>query len=330
MPATAFPPKNGTASMKTVRYTVDYRGAKKRVDLFLAEHMLSLTRSHIKRLIESHRVTVNHVSVKAASRLKDGDVIELSVPPPREVCLEPEPIPLDIIFEDDAIIVVNKPAGMVVHPAAGNSTGTLVHGLLAHCSFLQGIGGMQRPGIVHRLDKGTSGLMVVAKSDWAHQNLSQQFKNHTVKKIYHALVYGCMNQDEGSIALEIGRHRADRKKMSIHTRKGRAALTFWKVRKRYNAFSLLDVCIKTGRTHQIRVHLSASHHPVVGDTLYGSKKCTTRIENEPIRRAICQLQRPFLHACLLGFCHPATGKYHEHRAALPEELHTLLTLLEKA
>lgn len=315
--------------MKKQRYAVDHRGSKKRVDLFLAEKMVSLTRSQIKRLISSHLVTVNQLPVKVSCRLKECDVVELSLPPPQAVSLEPEPIPLDIVYEDDAILVVNKPAGMVVHPAAGNVRGTLVHALLAHCSFLRGIGGIQRPGIVHRLDKGTSGLMVVAKSDGAHQNLSQQFKGRAVKKIYQTLVFGCVEKDEGSIALEIGRHCADRKKMSTYTRKGRTALTCWKVRKRYRACSLLEVSIKTGRTHQIRVHLSAIQHPVVGDSLYGSRKYLARLDDETVRLAISHLQRPFLHACLLGFCHPSTGIYHEHRAVLPEELQGILTLLEK-
>ena len=313
--------------MKTVRYTVDFQGVKKRVDLFLAEQATFLTRSHIKKLIESNLVTVNRVPVKAAFRLKVGDVVELILPPPRNATITPEPIALDIICEDESIIVVNKPAGMVVHPAAGNYTGTLVHALLSHCSFLSGIGGVQRPGIVHRLDKDTSGLMVVAKSDAAHQHLSQQFKNHSVTKQYQALVCGRMRSEQGSISLEIGRHRSDRKKMSVHTRKGREAMTAWKVIEQFDECSLLEVCIKTGRTHQIRVHLAAVHHPIIGDSVYGGKKCIVRMINSRVRSGLSRLNRPFLHACLLGFDHPVTTQHLVFTQPLPQELNFLLTVL---
>ncbi len=313
--------------MKTVRYTVDFSGVRKRVDLFLAEQATFLTRSHIKKIIESDLVKVNRVPVKASFRLRCGDVVEMTVPPPRDTTITPEPIPLHIIFEDDWIMVINKPAGMVVHPAAGNYTGTLVHALLAHCSFLAGIGGVQRPGIVHRLDKDTSGLMVVAKSDAAHQNLSRQFKNHAVTKQYQTLVCGRMQNERGSIALEIGRHRSDRKKMSVHTRKGRAALTAWKVIEQFDECSLLEVGIKTGRTHQIRVHFAAVHHPIIGDAVYGGKKHITRMVNPAVRNSVSRLNRHFLHACLLSFDHPVTGQNLVFTQPLPQELNSLLILL---
>ena len=316
--------------MKTVRYTVDAHAVKQRVDLFLAGQATSLTRSQIKKLIETDHVTVNRMPVKTAFRLKGGDVIELTLPPPRNATLTPEPIPLDITFEDEAIIVVNKPAGMVVHPAAGHYTGTMVHALLSHCRFLAGIGGVQRPGIVHRLDKDTSGLMVVAKNDASHCHLSRQFKNHTVRKEYQALVFGRMESPAGSMTLDIGRHRADRKKMSVHAKKGREALTRWNRIEQYHDCSLLRVCIHTGRTHQIRVHMSAAHHPILGDSVYGGKKCIARIGNDMVRSALSRLSRPFLHACLLGFDHPLTGQHLEFTQPLPPELRSLLTILRES
>lgn len=314
--------------MHTYTFTVNLKSAKKRLDLFLSEQALPLTRSRIKKLIDTHQVTLNKTLVKAARRVNEGDVVEVQVPEPQEPEVEAQDIPLDILYEDEWIIVVNKPAGMVVHPAAGNYSGTLVNALLMHCSFLRGVGGVMRPGVVHRLDKGTSGVMVVAKNDRAQQVLSQQFKNHSVKKIYRALVYGQMREDEGTIETEIGRHCKDRKKMSIHTRRGRSALTQWKVLRRYGEISLLEISIHTGRTHQIRVHLSSLHHPVVGDSLYGSRKMVSQIRNKVIREKLGSLSRPFLHASLLGFHHPHDSQYREFNAPLPQELSETLTVLE--
>ena len=314
--------------MHNFQYIVDFHNANKRLDIFLSEQTLPLTRSHIKKLIAAQSVTVNKQKEKAAFRLKKGDTVEVCVPEPREARAEPENIPLEVLFEDESIILVNKPAGMVVHPAAGNYSGTLVNALLFHCSFIQGVGGVLRPGIVHRLDKGTSGVLVVAKNDLAHQNLSQQFKNHSVRKIYTALVHGQMADDEGSIDVKIGRHSYDRKKMSTHTKKGRFAITHWKVIRRFTGFSLLEVSIHTGRTHQIRVHLSSAHHPITGDSVYGSKKRLSHIQSDILRKHFSTLQRPFLHASLLGFEHPVTHCYQEFVASLPEPLTHLLTLLE--
>ena len=214
-------------------------------------------------------------------------------------------------------------------PAAGNYSGTLVNALLFHCSFIQGVGGVLRPGIVHRLDKGTSGVLVVAKNDSAHLSLSRQFKNRTVKKSYTALVFGQLKEDEGQIELEIGRHRHDRKKMSTHTARGRSACTGWVVQHRYNSFSLLDVSIQTGRTHQIRVHLSSLQHPIVGDGIYGNKKRLSQITQQTIRAQCSSLARPFLHARRLGFNHPSTDVYHEFESPLPAELQNLLNMIER-
>jgi 23S rRNA pseudouridine1911/1915/1917 synthase len=309
-------------------YTVGQHNSRERLDLFLSEQTLPLTRSQIKKLIDTQHVTVNQVLAKASCRIKKGDLIEVHLQEPRKPSVEPENIPLEILFEDDHIVVVNKPAGMVVHPAAGNYSGTLVNALLFHCSFLSGVGGILRPGIVHRLDKGTSGVLLVAKNDIAHQSLSNQFKSRSVKKIYLALVSRQMEEDEGKIETEIGRHCSDRKKMSTHTRKGRSAVTRWKVLKKYKNYSLLEVRIQTGRTHQIRVHLSSLHHPIIGDNVYGGKKCLSNLKDVVIKNKLNSLQRPFLHAHLLGFQHPQNNQYQEFIANLPEELNEILTVIE--
>jgi 23S rRNA pseudouridine1911/1915/1917 synthase len=316
--------------MKRFSYRVDSPDVHKRLDVYLAEHNSSLTRSHIKKLIDSQAVTVNNHQVKVSCRLKLGDVIELHIEQPREPLLLAENLPLDILFEDDSIIVVNKPAGMVVHPAAGNYSGSLVNALLYHCSFIQGVGGILRPGIVHRLDKGTSGVLVVAKSDTAHLNLTGQFKNRTVKKVYTAMILGQLPEDRGEINMDIGRHRNDRKKMSIHSARGRTASTHWHVKKRFTDFSLLDVTIKTGRTHQIRVHLASLHHPILGDSVYGNKKMLSRLTNTTLRAHCSRLKRPFLHARLLGFKHPENGDYLEFESPLSPDLRELLSIIEKA
>lgn len=314
--------------MQKYFYTVNYNGAEKRLDLFLSEQNLPITRSQIKKLIDDKQVKVNYFSARASRRVKKGDLVELDLPEPKKPEIEPSDIPIDILFEDDHIIVVNKPAGMVVHPAAGNYSETLVNALLFHCSFLSAIGGVLRPGIVHRLDKGTSGVMVVAKNDIAHQNLSSQFKNRSVKKVYRALVYRQMEDDEGIIDLEIGRHYKDRKKMSTLTRKGKLAVTHWKVIQQYENFSLLEISIRTGRTHQIRVHLSSCHHSIVGDSVYGSKKGLSQIKIDVLRKRLGTLPRPFLHAYMLGFHHPQDNSYREFIAPLPDELNEILTILE--
>lgn len=315
--------------MRTVYYTVESPHARKRLDIFLSEQALALTRSHIKKLIASRSVRVNEHDAKAALRLKCGDRIAVSLSEPREPHAEPENIPLQILHEDESLILVNKPAGMVVHPAAGNHSGTLVNALLFHCSSLRGVGGVLRPGIVHRLDKGTSGVLVVAKNDSAHHALSQQFKNRTVRKVYTALVHGRMHEDEGRIDLKIGRHLHDRKKMSTRTKKGRSAVTCFRVTGRYRDSSLIEVSIQTGRTHQIRVHLASLHHPIVGDTVYGGGKRFSSRRNDVLEKGCSALARPFLHASLLGFEHPATHCYQEYVAPLPQPLTDLLSLLER-
>lgn len=241
----------------------------KRIDSFLASE-LDYTRSYLKKLILNGLVKVNGSSIKPNYKLKEGDSVDVNIPEAEKIDLMPENIPLDIIYEDDDIIVINKPQGMVVHPAPGNYSGTLVNALLYHCKNLSGINGELRPGIVHRLDKDTSGVMVVAKNDKAHLDLSNQIKERTILKKYIAIVEGVIKDDEGSIEAPIGRDHVERKKMAV-TEDGRYALTLYKVLERYKNNSLIEATIKTGRTHQIRVHMSYIGHPIVGDEVYGYK-----------------------------------------------------------
>jgi 23S rRNA pseudouridine1911/1915/1917 synthase len=292
-----------------------------RLDVFLSMQDNLLTRSQIKRIIEGGCVRLNGKSPKPGARLKDGDTIIVMTVEPGECAIAPENIPLSILYEDDAILLVEKPAGMVVHPAAGNYTGTLVNALLFHCTGLSGIGGIKRPGIVHRLDKNTSGIMVVAKSDRAHIGLSKQFKERRVKKIYQALVHGNVIHDTGMTDLPIGRHIKDRKKISPHTRRGKRAVTRWKVIKRFGMATLLEVSIETGRTHQIRVHLSSEGYPVVGDDIYGgSNKRIHSIRDTMSREILKKMKRQALHASSIGLYHPLTGHYMEFHSPLPTDM----------
>jgi 23S rRNA pseudouridine1911/1915/1917 synthase len=298
-----------------------------RLDVYLAESDLGLTRSHAKQLIEKGFVQVKGKRAKASLHLEEGDVVHVTIPPPESYDVQAEDIPLDVIFEDEDVIVINKPVGMVVHPAVGNFSGTLVNALLGHCKDLSGIGGELKPGIVHRLDKGTSGIMVAAKNDQAHQNLSKQFMDRTVTKIYGALVYGVPQTESGVIDKPIGRSMKDRKRMSTRTSKGRIALTEWKVLERFNNYLVwLEVNLGTGRTHQIRVHLSAMGHPLVGDDTYG-RGGPNRVKAGNLRKLVAVFDRPALHAWKLGFDHPRTGERVELEATLPNDLVELLERL---
>ncbi|MBW1788020.1 MAG: RluA family pseudouridine synthase [Deltaproteobacteria bacterium] len=299
-----------------------------RLDVFLAECETTLSRSRIKALIKSGNVRVNNAAAKPGYRLKTGDVVSLSIPPPTRTDLEPEAVDFDIIHEDPGLIVVNKPAGIVVHPAPGHPKGTLVHGLLMHCSGFSGIGGELRPGIVHRLDKDTSGLLVIAKNDRVHASLSGQFKSRTVKKCYQALVHGQMPRMRGHIDLPIARHPKKRKEMSVSGNKGRAALTQWEALEEFNGeFTLLSIRLRTGRTHQIRVHLSHMGHAVVGDAVYGRGRDWWK--RHPLYKAgkLPLVERQMLHADRLGFTHPDTGNYVEFSADLPDDMKHLLGTL---
>jgi 23S rRNA pseudouridine1911/1915/1917 synthase len=298
-----------------------------RLDVFLSRKDKDLSRSRAKRLVEDGEVLVEGKSARGSHLLKLGETVSLNKPPPVSAEIVPEDIPLDILYEDESVIVVDKPPGMVVHPAAGNYGGTLVNALQFHCRDLSGIGGVMRPGIVHRLDKGTSGLMVVAKSDEAHRQLSEQFKNRRVSKHYTALVHGNLRQDEGTVDAPVGRHPVERKKMSTKSRRGKDALTRWKVLERFGAFTLLEAKIDTGRTHQIRVHLSSIGHPVVGDSVYGGSRRT--IETPEIRAVVKKLTRQALHAGRLSFIHPVTGQEMSFVSPLPEDIGEVIRLLRE-
>ena len=301
----------------------------KRLDQFLAEAHLDLSRSQAKKLIEEKAVFLNQRPAKPSAHPKAGDVVSGILPQPQPLSLKPEPLPVTILYEDPSIIVIDKPPGMVVHPAYGNPSGTLVNALLYHCRDLAGINGVLRPGIVHRLDKDTSGVMVVAKNDHAYQQLTKQFRNRTVGKVYRAIAYGRFDKEEGVIDSAIGRHPIQRKRMSTRTKKGRAAITRWKVVERLDGFTLLEICPQTGRTHQIRVHLSSMGHPLLGDPLYGRKGKPGTIRDPVLRECVERMNRQALHAYRLGFMHPQTGERVEFVSPIPTDMKEVLDWLRQ-
>ncbi len=309
--------------------TVPEEGQGERLDAFLASAIAELTRSAAQRLIEQGLVRVDGKEVRSSHKLSNGEEITISIPPPEPSAAMPEDMPLNILYEDADIIVVNKPAGLTVHPGAGISSGTLVNGLLGHCKDLSGIGGEIRPGIVHRIDKDTTGILVAAKNDAAHQGLSAQFSEHTVKRVYYALVFGSPKTDKGRIEGEIGRHPADRKKMSGSARHGRHAVTHWKVLARYDGATLLKLRLETGRTHQIRVHLSEAKHPLLGDSVYGGDARLGNLKDAKLKSLIRDLGRQALHAKTLGFIHPSSNEYIELDSDLPEDMQRIIDYLEK-
>jgi 23S rRNA pseudouridine1911/1915/1917 synthase len=291
-----------------------------RLDKFLAGEIPSHSRAQVQRLIEDGRVRLARVAhVKANTVVRAGDAVAVDVPAPAPAALEPEDLPLEVLYDDADVVVVNKPAGLVVHPGAGHATGTLVHALLHHVKDLSGIGGEQRPGIVHRLDKGTSGVMVVAKHDQAHQALARQFHDREVEKEYVALVWGVVH-NRRRIDLPIGRDPVHREKISTRARRARHAVTRVTWARQLPGVTLIRVAIATGRTHQIRVHLGAIGHAIVGDAVYGGVR--TRVPQD--LRAVQRLTRPFLHAERLAFQHPRTGERLSFEAPLPEDLATVL------
>lgn len=308
--------------------TVAEENQGERLDAFLAATQAELTRSAVQRLIEQGMVRVDGKEVKSSHKLSAGETVTLAIPPPEPSAAAPEDMNLNIVFEDADVIVINKPAGLTVHPGAGISSGTLVNGLLGHCSDLSGIGGEIRPGIVHRIDKDTTGILVVAKNDAAHQGLSAQFSQHTVKRVYYALVFGSPKTDKGRIEGEIGRHPVDRKKMSGSARHGRHAVTHWKVLARYSGVTLLKLRLETGRTHQIRVHLSEAKHPLLGDSVYGGDARLGNIKDVKLRSLIKELGRQALHAKTLGFIHPSSGEYVEFDSDLPEDMQRIIDYLD--
>jgi 23S rRNA pseudouridine1911/1915/1917 synthase len=306
--------------LKEIRFTISHDQGGQRLDLFLTQADASFSRSQVKRAVEEGDVLINGTVPKVSQRLKEGDVISYNIKPAKEAIAAAQDIPLDIVYEDEAVVVVNKPAGMVVHPAPGNPDNTLVNALLFHCHNLSGIGGVIRPGIVHRLDKGTSGLIVAAKTDEAHRSLSSQFESHDVHKTYQTLVWGDVKGSTGEIVLPVGRHATNRKKMSTKSRRGKDALTLWKVRERYGVATLLDVEIKTGRTHQIRVHLSDRGYPVIGDEVYGIASKIRAIKDPVLKAKLKALNRQALHAAKLSFIHPLKRERVVFTAQMPQDM----------
>ncbi len=299
-------------------FQISNEDAGQRLDVFLSGKLNDFTRSRIQNLIENGHVLVQGAPAAKNYRLRPGDTVCASIPPPVEPDILPEDIPLPIVYEDDDLLVVDKPKGMVVHPAPGNDSGTMVNALLFHTkNSLSGIGGVVRPGIVHRIDKDTSGLLVVAKNDVAHQSLAEQIKAHTVDRFYYSVVYGGFSTPDGRVDVPIGRHKTDRKKMSPNTNMPKEAVTTFHVEEQFEGFSLLRLKLLTGRTHQIRVHMAYIGHPVAGDAVYGPKK------------VIRELNGQCLHAAVLGFTHPRTGQRLRFESPLPEYFTAFLSKLRK-
>jgi len=293
-------------SEKIILYA-DAEWADKRIDVFVAQNT-DYSRNSVQLLLEDGKISVNDKNVSKSYKMKNGDKLEIIVEEAKDVGITAEDIPLDIYYEDKDLLVVNKPKGMVVHPANGNESGTLVNALMFHCKdSLSGINGEIRPGIVHRIDKDTSGLLVVAKNDIAHEHLAKQFKEHSINRIYYAIVYGNIKEDSGDIEAPIGRHKTDRKKFCITETNSKYAFTHYDVIDRLNGFTLVKLKLKTGRTHQIRVHMQSKGHPLAGDPVYGPKNCITELKGQA------------LHAGVLGFVHPATNEYIEFSSPWPDE-----------
>lgn len=289
-----------------------------RIDKYLTDCCENLSRSYLQKLLKSGDVLVNDKPAKSSYKICEGDIISCHVPEAVEPEILAEPIPLDILYEDEDVILVNKPKGMVVHPAAGHISGTLVNGLMYHCrGQLSGINGVMRPGIVHRIDMDTTGVLIVCKNDMAHREIAAQLKEHSITRRYQAVVHGVLKDDEGTVNAPIGRHPVDRKKMSINTRNGKEAVTHYKVLERFRDFTYIECRLETGRTHQIRVHMASIHHPLLGDQVYGPDKCPFR-----------NLQGQTLHAGILGFVHPRTRQYMEFSAPLPLYFEELLEKLK--
>jgi 23S rRNA pseudouridine1911/1915/1917 synthase len=315
--------------METTAFIAPAGDAAGRLDLVVCREVPGLTRSAAQRLIDEGHVTVNGRAERASLKLKGGEEVCVTVPPPAPAEPAAETIPLEILYEDADVVVINKPAGMVVHQGAGNSTGTLVNALLGHCDDLSGIGGELRPGIVHRIDKDTTGILVAAKNDRAHQSLSEQFRLHSVKRVYRALIFGSPREESGRIESAIGRHPVDRKRMSGTARHGKRAVTRWRVLARYDRITLVELRLETGRTHQIRVHLSEAGHPLVGDEVYGGGGRLVNLADPQLKKLIRELGRQALHAMALGFIHPADGSYREFTTDLPEDMIRIMKYLEQ-
>jgi len=293
-----------------LQITAEENGA--RLDSYLAQSLEGVSRSYLQKLIGEQLILVNQKAVKANYKVKTGDVLLVQLPEAAPIDVLPEPMDLNIVYEDGDLLVVNKPAGLVVHPAHGHYSGTLVNGLLAHCSDLSGINGKLRPGIVHRIDKDTSGLLMIAKNDLAHQHLAAQLKEHSIKRAYYALVQGVLSEPAGLVDAPIGRHETDRKKMAVTLKNSKEARTHYYVKERFARHTFIECRLETGRTHQIRVHMAYLGHPLVGDPLYGTRKNNLDFPGQA------------LHAYALGFIHPRTGQPLYFEAPLPAHFQRVL------
>ena len=304
--------------MQEEQFIINQEENGMRIDVFLSKKMDNVSRSYIQKLIKEKEISVNGMAVKANYKVSANDIVQLTIPDLSEPDILPENIPLDILYEDADILIVNKPKGMVVHPSPSHYTGTLVNALMYYCKDdLSGINGVMRPGIVHRIDMDTTGSLLVCKNDFAHQKLAEDLKVHNIKRIYHAIVHGVIKEDEGTVEGPIGRHPIDRKKMSINYKNGKPAVTHYRVLKRFSNYTYIECQLETGRTHQIRVHMASIHHALVGDTVYGPAKSPFHLQGQT------------LHAKILGIHHPRTNEYLEIDAPLPEYSTDLLEKLER-
>ncbi|MDF2590683.1 MAG: RluA family pseudouridine synthase [Clostridia bacterium] len=303
--------------MDKMMFTIEEQQIGKRLDAFLSEQIEGQSRSYIQKLIEQEAVLIKGKPTKSNYKLRAGDHVEVSIPDAVPLDVVAEDIELNIVYEDEDVIVLNKPQGMVVHPAHGNYTGTIVNALLSHCDNLSGINGVMRPGIVHRIDKDTSGIIIIAKNNEAHVSLSEQLKEHSITRRYIALVEGIVKTDMGTIDTMIGRNPKNRKEMAIVSKNGKRAITHYTVLEKFENYTLIEARLETGRTHQIRVHMAHIGHPIVGDPVYGYKKQKFHTEGQ------------LLHAKVLGFIHPRTGEYKEFEAPLPDYFVSILNKIRK-
>ncbi len=304
--------------MEIIKFYVEETHAGVRIDRYLSEIMEDYSRSYLQKLLKEGRICVNGVPVKASCRVEAGEEIQVEIPEAQVPEILAEDIPLDILYEDEDLLVVNKPKGMVVHPSAGHYSHTLVNALMYHCAGnLSGINGILRPGIVHRIDMDTTGSLLVCKNDFTHNAIADQLKVHSITRKYRAIVHGIINQEEGIVDAPIGRHPTARKKMAVNDKNGKDAVTHYRVLERFRQFTYIECQLETGRTHQIRVHMASVHHPLLGDEVYGSARCPYKLQGQT------------LHAQVLGFVHPRTNTYMEFEAPLPEYFQDLLRKLPR-
>ena len=303
----------------SIEFKIEEALAGERIDKFLSDSLPDVSRSYIQKLIKDGQVTVNQKTVKSNYKLNTGDLLSMEEAELQEPDIEAEDIPLDILYEDSDLLIINKPKGMVVHPSSGHYSGTLVNALMHYCKEdLSGINGVLRPGIVHRIDMDTTGSLLVCKNDFTHNHIAEQLKVHSITRVYHAIVHGVLKEDDGTINAPIGRHPIDRKKMSINHKNGKEAVTHYKVLKRFKNFTYIECRLETGRTHQIRVHMSSIGHPLLGDSVYGPAKSPYKLQGQT------------LHAKTIGIIHPRTEEYVEVNAPLPEYFSDLLKKLENS